>query len=50
MFESALAAERLVRPFEVEIDAGGYWLTRLRSRPETNAMRAFRTWLTAEAA
>jgi len=50
MFESALAAERLVRPFDFEIDAGAYWLTRLRSRPETNAMRAFRTWLTAEAA
>jgi LysR family transcriptional regulator of beta-lactamase len=49
MFESALAAERLARPFEIEIEAGAYWLTRLRSRPETNAMRAFRTWLLDEA-
>ncbi len=49
MFESALTAERLVRPFEIEIDAGAYWLTRLRSRSETSAMRAFRTWLVAEA-
>jgi LysR family transcriptional regulator of beta-lactamase len=49
MFEGALAAERLVKPFDVEIDAGSYWLTRLRSRPETGAMQAFRAWLAAEA-
>lgn len=28
-----------------EIDAGRYWLTRLKSRRETPAMRAFRDWL-----
>jgi LysR family transcriptional regulator, regulator of gene expression of beta-lactamase len=49
MFEGALAAERLVRPFDIEIDAGTYWLTRLRSRAETGAMQGFRTWLTGEA-
>jgi LysR family transcriptional regulator of beta-lactamase len=49
MFESALAAERLKRPFGIEIEAGAYWLTRLRSRAETGAMRAFRTWLLDEA-
>jgi LysR family transcriptional regulator of beta-lactamase len=49
MFESALAAERLARPFGIEIEAGAYWLTRLRSRSETGAMRAFRTWLLGQA-
>ncbi len=27
------------------IDAGRYWLTRLISRPESDAMRRFREWL-----
>ncbi|HEX5184049.1 MAG TPA: LysR family transcriptional regulator [Allosphingosinicella sp.] len=49
LFEGALASERLVRPFAVEIDAGTYWLTRLRSRAETGAMQAFRRWLEQEA-
>ncbi|MDB5693335.1 MAG: LysR family transcriptional regulator [Alphaproteobacteria bacterium] len=49
MFDGALATERLVRPFGIEIDAGAYWLTRLRSRPETGAMQAFRLWLQQEA-
>lgn len=48
LFESELASERLVRPFDVEIDAGRYWLTRLRSRPESGGMAAFRNWLLAE--
>ena len=45
MFAHDLAAERLVQPFAVEIDAGRYWLTRLMSRPESEAMRRFREWL-----
>lgn len=49
MFENELAADRLVRPFTAEIAAGRYWLTRLRSRTETPAMRVFREWLTAGA-
>lgn len=48
MFGNDLAAERLVQPFALELPAGRYWLTRLHSRPETAAMRAFRTWLVAE--
>jgi LysR family transcriptional regulator of beta-lactamase len=47
MFEADVAAGRLVRPFAAEIDAGRYWLTRLRSRVETAAMRAFGGWLLA---
>lgn len=35
--------------FAVTIDTGSYWLTRLMSRPETPAMRAFADWLAAEA-
>jgi LysR family transcriptional regulator of beta-lactamase len=49
MFEAELADDRLVRPFAAEIDAGRYWLTRLRSRPETAAMRAFAGWLVSTA-
>ncbi len=41
---------RAVRPFAVEVDLGGYWLTRLKSRRPTAAMAAFQAWLLAEAA
>ncbi|WP_394003086.1 LysR family transcriptional regulator [Luteimonas sp. WGS1318] len=44
MFEQDLASGRLVRLSPVEVNVGGYWLTRLRSREETPAMQAFRTW------
>lgn len=49
MFADALIAERLVQPFAIEIDTGGYWLTRLMSRHETPAMRAFKAWIASEA-
>jgi LysR family transcriptional regulator of beta-lactamase len=45
MFGRELAAERLVKPFDVEIAMGSYWLIRLMSRPDNAAMAAFRTWL-----
>ncbi|MGX0583833.1 LysR family transcriptional regulator, regulator of gene expression of beta-lactamase [Sphingomonas sanguinis] len=45
MFGHELTTERLVQPFAVEIDAGRYWLTRLLSRKEGLAMKAFRQWL-----
>ncbi len=45
MFMRELASELLVQPFPVMIDAGRYWLTRLISRPESDAMRRFREWL-----
>ena len=50
MFGPALTAERLVQPFPIELAIGHYWLTRLLSRRETNAMRAFRDWLLVAAA
>jgi LysR family transcriptional regulator of beta-lactamase len=45
MFARELRLARLVRPFDLEIAAGSYWLTSLKSKQETAGMRAFRTWL-----
>jgi LysR family transcriptional regulator of beta-lactamase len=45
LFEQDLASGRLVQPFSLCVDAGRYWLARLKSRPETPAMKAFRSWL-----
>jgi LysR family transcriptional regulator of beta-lactamase len=47
MFEGDLADGRLVRPFAAEVSTGRYWLTRLKSRRPTPAMRIFREWLLA---
>ncbi|MBR0682519.1 LysR family transcriptional regulator [Roseomonas eburnea] len=49
MFGRDLREGRLVRPFAEEVTLGAYWLTRLRSRTETEAMAAFRAWLVAQA-
>lgn len=48
MFLDQLMAERLVQPFDVAIDTGRYWLTRLKSRPATPAMRRFEDWIAGE--
>jgi LysR family transcriptional regulator of beta-lactamase len=45
MFAGEIVAGRIVQPFAIEVDAGGYWLTRLKTRPVTRAMAAFRDWL-----
>jgi len=45
LFRRDLRNGRLVSLFEVEVELGSYWLTKLKSRRETNAMRAFRVWL-----
>ena len=50
MLARELAAELLVQPFKIEINAGRYWLTRLMSRPESDAMAQFRGWLIDELA
>ena len=42
-----LRSGRLMCPLALEIDAAGYWLTRLTSRRSTPATRAFRDWLLA---
>jgi len=49
MFERELRQGRLVRPFAQELHRGAYWLTRLQSRPVTEAMAAFGGWLRAQA-
>jgi hypothetical protein len=36
-----------VRPFPIDADVGGYWLTWLKSRTASAAMQAFRDWLTS---
>jgi hypothetical protein len=38
---------RLALPFDLAVDVGGYWLTRLLSKEATPAMLAFRAWLLA---
>jgi LysR family transcriptional regulator of beta-lactamase len=45
MFQRDLAAERLVQPFAVEVPAGSYWLTWLKSKTLTLGMSAFQDWL-----
>ena len=47
LFGEALRSERLVQPFDIGVTLGGYWLTRLKSRPESDAMRTFADWLQA---
>ncbi|HEM8170440.1 TPA: LysR family transcriptional regulator [Providencia stuartii] len=48
MFEHELSAGTLVQPFDISVTLGGYWLSRLKSRPITPAMAIFRHWLLAE--
>jgi LysR family transcriptional regulator of beta-lactamase len=49
MFTRELQQGRLVRPFAQELHRGAYWLTRLQSRPATDALAAFSEWLRAQA-
>ena len=37
--------DKATRPFAVEVDLGGYWLTRLKSKRPTPAMAAFESWI-----
>lgn len=50
MFEQDLADGRLLQPFAQTLDLGRYWLTRLRSRAESEPARRFRGWLQAQEA
>jgi LysR family transcriptional regulator of beta-lactamase len=47
MFRRELNTGALVQPFPLSVDVGAYWLTRLISRAPTQAMAAFKDWLTA---
>lgn len=48
MLQHLLQQGRLVRPFEQEVDTGAYWLTHLRSRAPSAALKTFRQWLLAQ--
>lgn len=45
MFTRELRDGRLARPYALEVDVGGYWLTRLLSREPTPALVLFRRWM-----
>ena len=45
LFRREIAEGQLVRPFAIDAYVGGYWLTRIKSRPLSPAMQAFRDWL-----
>ncbi len=45
MFVREIQQGRLAQPFDLAVDVGGYWLTRLLSKEPTPAMLAFRAWL-----
>ena len=47
MFSRDLAQGRLVRPFDIEVGAGRYWLTWLKSKAPSPALKAFLAWLSA---
>lgn len=49
MFERQLAAGRLAAPFAIDAAVGGYWLSWLKSKTPTPAMRSFQAWLTEQA-
>jgi LysR family transcriptional regulator of beta-lactamase len=50
LFARELRGGRLVRLFELELDGGSYWLTRLASRKPSAALQAFEAWISAESA
>lgn len=50
MFERELAEGRLAQPFELALDAGGYWLTRLALKPVGDGADAFAAWIERAAA
>jgi len=45
LFSRDLRGGRLVRLFDTQVELGSYWLTRLKTRRESDAMLAFRAWL-----
>ncbi|MDH2433763.1 LysR family transcriptional regulator [Pokkaliibacter sp. MBI-7] len=45
MFRSWVEAGWVCQPFAAQVAMGRYWLTRLRNRDETAAMRTFSEWL-----
>ncbi|WP_341664143.1 LysR family transcriptional regulator [Vibrio sp.] len=48
MFASKLKEKKIMQPFDVFLHKGGYWLTRLDSKPETYSQLMFKSWLEAQ--
>jgi LysR family transcriptional regulator of beta-lactamase len=48
LFADDLSKKRLVRPFDVQVFLGSYWLTSLKSRRVSPAMQIFSDWLAKE--
>jgi LysR family transcriptional regulator of beta-lactamase len=48
LFADDLSRKRLMRPFDVQVLLGSYWLTSLKSRRVSSAMQIFSNWLTKE--
>jgi len=48
LFHRELESGQIVRPFAIEAEMDGYWLTRLKSQPQSSAIRLFRSWLLDE--
>jgi LysR family transcriptional regulator, regulator of gene expression of beta-lactamase len=48
MFAREIAERRVIRPFDVAVSTGSYWLTYLKSRALTPSMRAFRQYILSE--
>jgi LysR family transcriptional regulator of beta-lactamase len=45
MFSRLLSSGAIKQPFDLHASMGGYWLTRLKSRSETPAMKTFSDWI-----
>ncbi|HYG91669.1 MAG TPA: LysR family transcriptional regulator [Azospirillum sp.] len=45
MFSRLLSVDAIRQPFDVHTSMGSYWLTRLKSRQPTAAMKAFHDWI-----
>jgi LysR family transcriptional regulator of beta-lactamase len=45
MFSRLLRNGAIVRPFDIQTSRGDYWLTQLKSRTPTPAMKAFGNWI-----
>jgi LysR family transcriptional regulator, regulator of gene expression of beta-lactamase len=45
LFGRDLQSGRLARLFDTEVDVGSYWLTRVKTRRRSTAMKAFQDWL-----
>lgn len=48
LFRREIETGQIVRPFAIEAELDGYWLTRLKSRAPSSAMHLFRNWIVEE--